>query len=190
MITPAQELTVREALTTKIGTAVAGSGFEVMPSPVLFGGVEEYWAVVDPKLTRKAIETTPVKLITITFVGFADSEEDGSDHSPLTGFQYGLNVFHQYSYQRVDQTETPDDFDKKMLVSYAAFVAALLNLKAAFQGKSNLAELAGDDFAIKRTTSLTQPEEAEDREESLYVAGISGHQTRLIENVELMLEEC
>ncbi len=190
MITPEQELLVREALTTKVAAAVPGSGFEVMPSPVLFGGIEEYWAVVAPKVTQKLIEKSPVKLITITFLGFADDEEQGSDHSPLTRFLYGFNVFRQYSYLRTDQTETPDAFDKKMLVSHTEFVAAVLNLKAAFQGKRNLAELTGDDFAIKRTISLQQPDEIEDREECLYVSGVFGHQVRLDATAELMLKEC
>ncbi|MEO5859177.1 MAG: hypothetical protein ABIR33_09540 [Pyrinomonadaceae bacterium] len=190
MITPEQELTVRRALATKIATAVSGSGFEVMPSPVLFGGLEDYWAVVDPKVTQKLIETTAVKVITISFLGFADDPTEGSDHSPLTRFQYGFNIFRRYSYLRADQTATPDDFDKKLLVSHSEFMAAVLNLKAAFQGKNNLAELTGDDFAIKRTTSLQQADEVEDREECLYVPGVFGHQVRLDETVELMLVDC
>lgn len=187
MITPEQELTVREALATKIATAVSGSGFEVMPSPVLFGGLEDYWAVVSPKTTQKAIETAPVKLITMTFLGFADDPVEQGACGPLVRFQYGLNIFRQYSYLRADQTAMPDAFDKKMLVSHTEFVAAVLNLKEAFQGNRNLAELTTDDFSIRRTTSLQQSEEIDDREVCVYVPGVVGHQVRLDETVELML---
>ena len=180
MLTPEREITVREALADKIATAV--SDFAVSPAPLLFTGQESFWGWYDAtKNTRQLIELTEIKLITLSLLDFTDDSLEGCEGNPAVDLIYEINIFSQYDLTRVDES---DDFDKKLLQSHNAFVAAVLNLRNEFLGARNLAGLT--DFTVRQTNSLTMPEFIQGTEESRYVPGVFGHQVDLHEKVRLL----
>jgi hypothetical protein len=57
-ISAENELLIRRANATTIG-GVAEAG-HVIPAPVFFNDVADYWATVDPKSTREDLETSAI----------------------------------------------------------------------------------------------------------------------------------
>jgi hypothetical protein len=186
----ADEVTVRKFLSENIIAPVMPSGGRVIPAPVYFNDKEDYWATIESVsyTTQPTIEKAHIMFCCLYFVNFVDIE--GPPDSPLFGLLYELYVFSQYDSTRSDENVSPDAFNKKMLLKHNEFVACCLNLKEGFQGNRNISALSGGEYAIQRTTSLVQSERVQNKIQTEFVPGITGHLAKFQETVQLKLIAC
>lgn len=186
----ADELQIRKALCENIIAPVMPVGGRVIPAPIYFNDVEDYWATIETVsyTTQADIEKAHVFFCSLYFVNFVDIE--GPPDSPLFGLLYELYVFSQYDPSRVDENISPDAFNKKMLLRHNEFVACCLNLKEAFQGNRNLGLFSPTEYAVQRTTSLVQSERVQNKIETEFVPGVRGHLAKFQETVQLKLVAC
>lgn len=186
----ADELIIRQRIAEDLVAPVLPAGGRVIPAPIYFNDKEDYWATVESVsyATQPDIEKAHIMFCSLYLSSFADIE--GPPDSPLFGLTYELYLFSQYDPERLDETETPDEFDKKMLLRHNAFVACCLGLKEAFQGNRTLAGLDGSVYAVRRTTSLVQTERVQNLAQTEFIPGIRGHLARFQETVQLKLVAC
>jgi hypothetical protein len=187
-LTADNELIVRKALADSIAT-VTEAGY-VVPAPVFFNDRSDFWSTVDPKTTRNDIETSAIAATWLYPLEIEDDPLEGSDHSPLVKLTYEFDLFRSYAYTRGDESETPDVFGSEVLDAHNKFTKAWIDIKAAFQGKRNIANLPPNVFAIARTTSLVFPEFIQNRVNCLFIPGVQGFAVKMQETVELMDIEC
>jgi hypothetical protein len=187
-LTAENELIIRRALAETIAD-VADAGF-VVPAPIVFNDQADFWATVDPKTTRKDIETAAIAATWLYPLQPVDHTEEGSDHSPLVELTYEFNLFRSYAYTRSDESETPDIFGSEVLAAHNLFTKAWIEIKAAFQGKRNIAGLPDGIFSIARTTSLVFPEFIQNKGPCLFIPGVLGFSVKMQETVELMAVQC
>ncbi len=186
------ELIIRRKLAETNGT-VAEAGY-VIPAPLYFNDRADFWATADPQTTQKAIETGAIAACWIypLLPTDADPEREGlgSDHSPLVNLTYEMYLFRSYAFTRADETETPDVFGKTVLEAHNLFTKAWLDIKAAYQGKRNIAGLPADTFSVARTTSITFPSFIQNRVQCDFIPQVLGFAVRMRETVQLMEVEC
>ena len=187
-ITADNELLIRRAHADTID-AVTEAGY-VIPAPVFFNDRADFWATVDPQTTREDVETTAIAGCWIYPLGVEDDSEQGSDHSPLVRLTYEFYLFRSYAFARSDETETPDVFGSQVLAAHNLFTKAWIDIKAAFQGKRNIAGLPDGVFAVARTTSLVFPEFIENRVPCQFIPNVLGFAVRMQETAELMAVQC
>lgn len=187
-LTAENELVIRKALDETIA-GVTEAGY-IVPAPIFFNDTADFWATVDPKTTQNDIETTPIAALWIYPLQPADNPEEGSDHSPLVDLTYEFYLFRSYAFTRADESDTPDIFGAAVLAAHNLFTKAWIDIKAAFQGKRNIAGLPPDVFAIARTTSLVFPEFIENRVPCQFIPGVLGFAVKMQETVELLAVEC
>jgi hypothetical protein len=187
-LTAENELVVRRALADSVG-GVTAAGFAI-PAPMFFNDTADFWATVDPKTTRKDIETTPIAACWLYPLQPVDDPIEGSDHSPLVHLTYEFYLFRSYAYTRSDETETPDIFGSEVLAAHNLFTKAWIEIKAAFQGKRNIAGLPDGVFSVARTTSLVFPDFIVNRGPCLFIPGVLGFSVKMRETAELMEAQC
>ncbi len=188
----ADEVTIRKFLAESIIAPVMPSGGRVIPAPVYFEDKEDYWATIETVsyTTQPEIEKAHIMFCSLYMVNFVDL--GGPPDSPLFGLIYELYVFSQYDSTRSDENVSPDAFNKKMLLKHNEFIACCLNLKEAFQGNRNLGVLTSGagGYALQRTTSLVQSERVQNKVQTEFVPGITGHLAKFQETVQLQLTAC
>jgi hypothetical protein len=168
---------ILKALFDKI-SQISEAGY-VLPAPQIFVDAADFWALADPKITQKEIETTPVAYLMISRRRFEDEDpvEEGCEDNPLTFYDYNFRLFRQFYPDRVDESETPNDFLKRLNSSYETFCDAIDALKSAFQGVLPVDNLP--EGWLVETNSLTQDDENQDIVESEEVPGVVGFLTDL-----------
>lgn len=186
----ADELIIRKHLAEQLIAPALPTGGRVIPAPIYFNDKEDYWATIEEVsyTTQPEIEQAQIIFCSLYFVNFIDLE--GKPDSPLVGLLYELHLFCEYDSTRLDETDTPDEFDKKMLLRHNAFVACCLNLKEAFQGNRNIPGLTPGDYVVSRTTSLTQTERIQNRVPTEFVPGVRGHLAKFQEEVQVQFTDC
>lgn len=150
--------------------ALSGIGY-VLPSPHKFIDTAEFWALLEPKLTQKAIETTPIAYVMISRVRFEDENpiEEGCADNPLTFYDYNFRVFRQFFPNRFNES---DSFLKRINDSYESFLDAIDALKGAFLGEQIITGLP-NGWTVE-SNSLTQSDFNQDLTESEEVSGVTG----------------
>lgn len=161
----------------------------ILPSPQKFVDVADFWALNNPKLTQKEIETTPIVYCVISRPRFEDENpiEEGCEDNPLTYYNYRFRLFHQHFETRMDETDAPDDFLKRINQSYELFLDAIDSLKAVFQGIQPVEGFPTDSVNL---TSLIQENDNEDivfSNEFNEGAEVTGFYTDLICKVEVLI---
>lgn len=186
----ADELIIRKHIVENVIAPIMPAGGRVIPAPVYFSDKEDYWATIESVsyTTQKDIEDAHVMYCAIYFLDFVDIE--GPKHSPLFGIEYELDVFSQYDSERTDENISPDAFNKKMLLRHNEFVGCILDLKEVFQGEQDMGLALGEPYAIQRITSLVQTLPAQNRVQTEFIPGITGHRAKFKETVKLQLVEC
>lgn len=190
-MTGSEELTIREGL---VGTIATASGFErVIPAPIYFTGKEDYFATMlgddgDDFETDHEITTTLVRFAALYLKTPFEDDPNEPAHAPLTTWTYECYLFSEYDFERADETLTPDAFNKLMLKRHNDFIAAVLNVKAAFQGEINIAGMSG--YTESKTLPTTIREEILNNADCEFVPGIKGHSIRLGIRVRLQTEAC
>lgn len=186
----ADEVQIRKFLAESIIAPVMPSGGRVIPAPVYFNDKEDYWATIETVsyTTQPTIEKAHIMFCSLYFVNFVDIE--GPPDSPLFGLLYELYVFSQYDATRSDENISPDAFNKKMLLRHNEFVACCLNLKEAFQGNRNMGLFDPSVYALQQTTPLVQSERVQNKIQTEFVPGITGHLAKFQQTVRLMATPC
>jgi hypothetical protein len=187
-LTADNELIIRKALANTIG-AVTEAGY-VVPSPMFFNDRSDFWQTATPKTTQEDIETSPIGATWIYPLQPVDDDEQGSDHSPLVNLTYEFYLFRSYAFTRGDENEVPDVFGSKVLAAHNLFTKAWIDIKAAFQGKRNIAGLPDGIFAIAKTQSIVFPEFIQNRVPCLFIPNVLGFAVRMQETVQLMAVQC
>ena len=174
------ELQIREALATTIATVAP----HVIPSARYTSGYESFWSSVDPtKLTQYDIETNPVEAVWLYPIQFDDDFASGFADCPLVSLTYEIYVFYQYGDLRMDESATPDVFDKKVLEQHNKFIETWLGLKEAFQRVASLG-LAG--FTVIDSHPLIQAESIQNQVVCEFVPGVVGFSARLNETIKIL----
>lgn len=184
-LTPENELAIRRKLADR-AALVETIGF-VLPAPIDFVDKDDFWANLAPKQTRTELETTPVKFCAIYPLAFEDAPEN-RQHEPLIKFTYEFYLFHERTQTRIDEAETPDAFNKKLLKTHSDFIRAWLDLRAEFLGAQQLN--LGADFSIAKTNSLAQRDEINNQAKCEFVPGIKGFEVRMQLVATILLKEC
>jgi hypothetical protein len=187
-LTSQHELIIRQALATSVD-AIAEAGY-VIPAPIFYNDRSDFWAGNASKTTQNDIETSPIAGCWIYPLQPIDDTDQGSEHSPLVELTYEFYLFRSYAFTRADESLIPDDFGSKSLAAHNLFTKAWIDIKAAFQGKRNIAGLPDGMFAIARTTSLVFPQFIENRVPCQFIPGVVGFAVAMQETVELMEVEC
>jgi hypothetical protein len=114
MLDPAKELTIRQALGTKIGN-ITGSAFIRRP-------------IIDSKQDESELlgvlnvdNEEEMHVCTVDFANFVNSATDGCDDDPMVTVTYKIHLFREYKESRSDLSNSTDDF-----------IALVLNLNNAF----------------------------------------------------------
>jgi hypothetical protein len=129
--TQVDELVIREGLKDKL--SAAGISFP-LPSPLLFESKAEFWATVDPQTGKDDVELTLASLCVVTLRKFEDVIQAACEDQPLIRLTYNLYLFREIHPERMDETETPDDFDKLLLKAERDFLTDFFSIRAQFVG--------------------------------------------------------
>lgn len=183
-----EELEIRKYLAENIIAPIMPVGGRVIPAPIYFNDKEDYWATIEnvSYTTQPGIEKAHIMFCCLYLVNFVDLDKPAD--SPLFGLIYELHVFSQYNSARADENLSPDAYNKKMLEKHNEFIGCCLNLKEAFQGNRDLPGLSA--YATKRTTSLVQSERVQNKVQTEFVPGVTGHLAKFQETVQLKLIAC
>lgn len=183
-LTSAVELEIRKQLAAKM--ALVEDAGHILPSPLFFADKSDFFAVVNPLVTQKQIESTPAAFCSISLLKFEDSPSEGCADEPLVRLTYNFYFFREIFTEREDETETPDDFLKLLLKSHNSFIKTVLDARIQFLG---LADLIGNfpaGFYIM-TNSLSQPEFNEEKEVCRYITDAEGHSVDLQSVIEVLI---
>jgi hypothetical protein len=172
-LSPAQLLTVIEAITDKV--AAAGSLITyVIPSPLTYSDKASFFADLDDtKDTQDEIDAALIYALWIDYLRFEDSDREHD--SPVKTIHFEFTVFHEQDAERIDENDT---FETRILKSKQDHVADLMKLCIEFQGITPID--LGADFATVETISLIQPENTQrDVAASFFRSDVIGSQTKL-----------
>jgi hypothetical protein len=182
------ELAIRKAIAEKIAN-VADAGY-VIPAPLYFADRADFFATVNPLVTQKLIETTPVAFCCLSLLKFGDSRAEGCADEPLVRLTYNLYFFREYGFERADESLTPDEFLKKNLKSYNAFIKAILDARIEFLGLQYLvsAELP-ENFDVKSNSLVQEDEFIEENDKCRYVPKVKGHSVDMQATIQVLINE-
>lgn len=158
----------------------------VFPSPLDFKDKADFWACISQTHdTQREIETDLIRAAWISYLRFEDS--DRNVEAPVKTLFFEFTVFHEHSFERLDESLTPDVFNKRILKTDKEHLETIFELQAIFQGTNPLAALE-DRFAVIEMISLAQNEFTLRREPCAFIdAGAEGTQTRLECQVKVQL---
>ena len=184
-LSSANLLEIAEALAA--GVALATNVDWAIPSPFLFGSKADFWAAYDDaKDTKTEIETALIRAVWLRYLTFEDkdSEENRGDARELEGpvreLVYELTVFNELKpFQRLDETVTPDAFNKQVLKTNHEHVTAVMSIIGQFQGVNSITALAPSVFAVAETITPAQIDNSEFNVPCIYIPGCVGDQTKL-----------
>ncbi len=108
MLTPAKELTIREALGTKIAL-ITSSAFVRRP---MISSKQDWVELLGSENVDEEFE---LKVCTVDLLSFTDSEEEGCDDDPVVLLTYRIHYFRQYKELRSNDSNSTDDFNADIL---------------------------------------------------------------------------
>ena len=186
-ITDATEQIVSATIVSRISSVYPFSN-RVIPAPLYFEDRADFWSV-DPGTNyddRKELDTSHIVFAALFYKGFED-DPDTPEDSPLVTLRHELYCFSEYDLERVDETSTPDAYNRRLLKRIREFVAGLINLKAEFQGIVNV---TGTGLMIAETLPLTQTEDVQPRVNCEYIPNVVGTSAKFEVRTRLQSEEC
>ena len=172
-------------------TAIEATGVDwAIPSPRHFSGKADFFAALDnDKDTKTEIETSLIDAAWVKYQNFEDVAGEDEDaqaiEAPVRYINYEIERFSEATQERLDQTVTPDDFNKRVSKIYHEHVASVMALLDEFQGTTPIPALASD-FSLAEMVSLVQIEPTEDNVQCTYVPVI-GFKTKLLCQVRIQL---
>jgi len=175
-------LDIAEAVSGQI--ALATNVDYAIPSPFLFRKKEDFFAALDDDQdTKTKIETTLLRAAWLRYLTFED-EGDTDDNArdiegPVRTLVYEITWFTESTFERLDQDDTPDDFNKQIRKTNHEHVTGIMSLCEQFQGVNSIPALAPSPFAVAETISLAQIDNTETDVECQFVPGVIGDQTKL-----------
>lgn len=152
MLDSSQILTVSGAIHDKC--ALAANVDFVFPTATRFTSKADYWAFVDTtKDTQTEIETDLINAVWVSYLRFAD--DDRTKDSPVKSIVYEITLFTESTFERLDETATPDPFNAKVSLTDHEHDTAVFSLQTQFQGLNPLG-LDTAVFTVAETISLAQ----------------------------------
>lgn len=186
-LSPEEFLIVARALAGKAAD-IPECGF-VNISPMSFVDKADFQANIGDMAmnTRTMIETANVALTTLTL---RNPPQKPESHGEPWVYTFNYNVFRESSKKRLDESNTPDEFQKKILKSYYDFLTAVLNLNAVF-GSEETAIDGLPETILEATVELTDADDviAED-EPGRYIRSVSGFSADVSVKVSITFQEC
>jgi hypothetical protein len=183
-LTPAQLLTVMEALSAKAQTA--GSLIDYfIPTPFSFGSKDALFNALDASKTPTERAAQMIYALWIDYLRF---EDDNREHdSPVKTIYFEFTVFHEGNEERIDES---DAFEKLILKTRQDHVADIMRLCGEFQGINSL-NLDPAEFTVSEYISLAQNESTNrDAPASFILNGVIGSETKLECAVRLQTVAC
>lgn len=183
MITSANILDISEALAT--AAALATNVDWVIPSPFGFQNKADFWAAYDDaNNTKTEIETTLIRALWFRYLNFEDegnTDEDAREiEGPLRTLIFEGTLFNELKpFQRLDETVTPDAFNKTILKTNHEHVTALMSIVGQFQGVISIPALAPSSFAVAETITPAQLDNSQFNVACDYIPGCFGDQTKI-----------
>lgn len=169
-------LDISEAINDLVVTAT-NIDFSI-PSPFHFSSKEDFWANLDDKATKATIETTLIRACWLRYLTFGYEEEEGRElDGPVIFIDYELNVFHESTMERLDQSAPLDDFNKRVSKTNHEHVTAIMSLLGLFNGTNTVPALSA--FSVAETIGLLQSDASEHNVACDYIPGLIGDQTKL-----------
>lgn len=167
----AEHFTVLEHAADKCA-AVSEAGY-VLPAPLYFQDRADFWATVAAIAlnTRDAIETSPVKFCSFSFLRYEDDIKEGCEDEPLLTLLLNIYLFHERNLEREDESGA-DSFLKKLLKNHNDFLSALYGIREQFLGTQAIAGLP-EGYAAE-TQGLAQIDFTREMEECRFIPGVRG----------------
>lgn len=186
-LSPEEFLIVARVL-AEIAAGIPECGF-VNISPLHFTDKADFQAnVADSAInTREKIETGIVALTTLTL---AKSPEKPAEHGEPWVYTFNYNVFREASKKRLDETEVPDEFQKKILKTYYDFLTAILKLNAAFGGEENPIEGMPETISEVVVELAEVGEDISEDEPGRYIQSVNGFSADVSVKVSITFQEC
>lgn len=179
-----QNLIILEYLAS-IAASIPECGF-VVPAPIDFKSVENFWANLNPKLTQKEIETSEIALTTLTMSRLPQRPPADGD---AWIFYYNFHVFRRYTLERTDETAVGGSFLRKTLKSYTLFIKAILDLSAAFYEEQPIEGLGEE--VVEIYAQLGDAEDfIEENEPGRYIETVNGFGADVPVTVTIKFLEC
>jgi hypothetical protein len=177
-LSSAQILTVIKALHDRVASAT-NVDF-VFPTATRFSEKSDYWAFVDDNNdTQTEIETELINAVWISYLRFEDNDReiDGA----IKTISYEITVFTEATFERLDETATPDTFNAKVSKTDHEHDTTVFSLQGLFQGITPLG-LDTSIYPVNETDSLLQPESTQRLAPCAFIVDekVLGSQTRFI----------
>lgn len=172
-------------------TAIEATGVTwAIPSPFGFRDKSSFWAAYDDaKDTKTEIETSLIDAAWVRYLNFEDVAEEEQDplemEAPIRTIFYEITRFTETTTERLDQTVTPDAFNKRIWKQYHEHVANIMELLDEFQGVTPIPAL--NTFTVAEFVSLTQEEPTESNVPCEFIPSVIGVQTKLLCRVKIQL---
>lgn len=183
MIQTADIRTIKKALADTLAT-VPGIG-EIIPAKMVFPSKAAYWAAVNALTTQKAIETQSAAFC---MVGLSVPRVPVDEfNEKVFNMVFEIRAFREAFDTRVDESTTPDAFNKKLFASEDTFDAAMVNLGYVFREEITIGGLGAG------LTATILPVEADggiEFGEPDFFPGVFGNYLGMTINVEVVFDDC
>lgn len=182
MITGTHLLAISQALADAVG--LVSEIDHVMPSPFKFTSKAAFYSSLNADNdTKSEIEEGLINAAWIRYVGFEDQElEDGDvrqTEDPVRLLKYECTIFHEGTFERLDETVPQDAFQKQVRKVNHEHVAAVMGVVGQMQGVNTVAALQPSAFMVAETITPIQTENSQSDVECDFIPGLIGEQTKL-----------
>lgn len=186
-LSPEEFLIVARALAGKAAD-IPECGF-VNISPIVFADKADFSANASDSAmnTRAMIETANVALTTLTL---RNAPQKPEAHGEPWVYTFNYNIFRETNKKRLDETEVPDEFQKKILKTYYDFLTAVLGLNAAFGSEETSIAGLPETIAEAVVVLATADDFISEDEPGRYIGSVSGFSADVPVKVSITFLEC
>lgn len=188
-MTPEQELTIRKNIGDTLLSITELERVEL--APIEFASSSDFWASdesVDYD-TLEELDQHSVFCAWLCFRGFTDLE-DGDENAPTVNYLYDLYIFAQADFERANELTTGDQLQRLMYKTYNKFVASIIAIKEAYQGRITISDLDSADFTDRVTLPISTQEEVQELVECRFIPLITGYSTTLRLTAQVQEKAC
>jgi hypothetical protein len=160
----------------------------ILPSPIIFIDKADFQKNVgNSSLNKqKEIETSEIAFTIITFSKLPKKPEK---HGGYWTYYFNLYIFREYDAERLDETETPDDFRQRLLKSYTDFVGAILGIHTQI-GEEVPLDVNSANFRDCILKQQNTDEVIEDYDKCRFIPGVVGYSVDYPLEVKVLFGEC
>lgn len=162
----------------------------VSASPLEFLDKADLFSNFNPKTTQREIETTLVGLTTVRQIRPVSRPEV---HGGVFEYLFSYNLFREYSRERLDETETPDDFRKRVQKSRYEFDSAIEQLTTVLEEETDITDAFDFTGVVEAVAQMERSEDfIRENEPADFIldTNVTGFTAELPVLVRVRMEDC